>query len=505
MRGFIRPRIAAARAGARISHGMLIGDAVAAFIEREHLLTAGQRVVAGVSGGPDSLCLLDCLDRLGFPVLVAHLDHGLRPHSWRDAEFVLRMARARGLPAIVERVGPPGLRRRGVSVEEAGRLARYRFLVRVAREAGAQVVATGHTADDQAETILMHFLRGAGVHGLRGMLPRTPLGEWASLEAAQGITLIRPLLESSRSQTEAHCRAAGLRPHRDATNEDTTYFRNRLRHKLLPALEGYNPKIRQALRRTGDVMRREAELLDEVLTAVEPSVFAPGAAGAIAIRRAALLAQPIGLQRALLGRGALRLAPGVRDFGYEAVELARARLGQRAVGRRTALPGGLELLDQGDIVLLVARGAELQYPGFPQLVTHEAVLIQPPAQVRLRSGLLIVSPEVEPPPLATGPRVPGLTEAVWLDRAQLARQLSVRPPRPGDRMRPLGMDGHRKLADIFNSLRVPAGARRNWPVVLSGDDIVWLAGLRMGHEARLTPQTRTAVQLRVELTERASE
>jgi tRNA(Ile)-lysidine synthetase-like protein len=210
------------------------------------------------------------------------------------------------------------------------------------------------------------------------------------------------------------------------------------------------------------------------------------------------------VQRALLGRAAHRLAPGLRDFGFEAFELARSRLQQRRVGRRTALPGGLELIDEGERVLLHAGGVAPGYPAYPQLATLEPTPILPPARIPLRGGALIVSAEAEPPADLSRAASAGLTGAVWLDGARLEPQLVVRPPRPGDRMRPLGMRGHRKLADIFNSLHIPAGARRHWPVVTSGDEVVWLAGLRIGHEARLTAGTRTAVQLRVELAEEAS-
>jgi tRNA(Ile)-lysidine synthase len=484
---------------------MLIGDQVAAFIARERLLAEGERVVVAVSGGPDSLCLLDCLRRLGYRLRVAHLDHCLRPGSWRDAEFVLRLAREWGLPAIVERAAPGEWARRGVSLEEAARQARYAFLVRAAREWGADAIATGHTADDQAETILMHILRGAGVHGLRGMLPRTPLAEWAEPAGAEGMVLIRPLLSTWRSQTEAHCRAAALRPRRDATNDDMAFLRNRLRHQLLPGLERYNPRVRQGLTHTGEVMRREAELLDGLLTAVEPLLVRGQRDGTLVVQRRAFAAQPIAVQRAMLARAAHRLAPSLRDFGFEAVELARARIAQQRVGRRTSLPGGLELIDEGNEVRLIVGGAEPAYPAYPQLASAEPAAVQLPARIRLRNGALVISDELEPPAIIPSRGSGGLTKSAWLDRARLESELVIRPPLPGDRMQPLGMRGHRKLVDIFSSLHIPAGARRAWPVVTSGEDVVWLAGLRIGHAARLTDGTRTAVQLSVELGEGTNE
>ena len=483
---------------------MLIHEDIATFIARERLLTAGQRVVVAVSGGPDSLCLFDCLHRLGYDLRVAHLDHGLRRASWRDAEFVLALARQRGIPATAQRLTPRAWRRKGLSIEEAARLARYRFLATAAREWGAQTIATGHTADDQAETVLMHFLRGAGVHGLRGMLPCTALRAWAEVPEAEGLTLIRPLLTAWRTQTENHCHAAGLRPRRDPTNADPAFFRNRLRHALIPELERYNPRVRQVLARTGEVLRAESEQLDEIVEAAEPTALRFREDGTVAIDRHPFLVQPLAVQRALILRAAHRLAPGMRDFSFRSVELARARLGERSVGRRTALPGGLELLDEGDGLLLVPTAIEARYAGYPQLTTPEAALVRLSARLPLRDGALIVS-NGRAPSASQRRSPPGLTEPLWLDKARLESELVVRPPRPGDRMRPLGMQGHRKLSDIFNSQRIPAGARRRWPVVISGDRVVCLAGLRIDNDVRLTSTTRDAVQLRVELTEGASE
>jgi len=475
---------------------MLIGERVAAYIARERLLAPGERVVVAVSGGADSLCLLDCLDRLGYPIVVAHLDHRLRRGSWREALFVLSQARRRGLPAVVERADTARLLQRGASLEEAARELRYRFLVDVARQVGANVIATGHTADDQAETVLMHLLRGAGVHGLRGMLPRTSLGSWVGLRAAEGIDLIRPLLATWRAQTEGHCRSAGLRPRRDPSNLDRTFFRNRLRHELLPTLETYNPRTREVLVRTGEVMRREAALLDEIVEAVEGRVLRPAGPAVVALARDEFLAQPAALQGLLVTRAAGRLIPGLRDFGFEAVETALERLRDRAPGRRASLPGGLELLDEGARVVLVARGGAPALDGLPQLPADGPLRLPIPGAIALRSGGRLAASRVSRPPgsFREAP-IGGITRRVWLDGDRLSSELIVRPPRPGDRMQPLGMRGRRKLADIFNSLHVPPSARARWPVVVSGDEIVWLAGLRLAHTVRLTSSTRRAVSL----------
>jgi tRNA(Ile)-lysidine synthase len=203
-------------------------------------LTGRHRLVVAVSGGPDSLALLHLLSRRELHpaanLVVGHLNHQLRPSAAADATFVAETAAAWGLECHTESVDVAGLARRdGLSLEEAGRGARYQFLARLAHAVGAAHVAAGHNADDQAETVLMHFLRGAGLSGLRGMRPAGPL------PGDPAITLLRPFLTTGRAEIEAYCQEHGLAPLTDASNTDTTYFRNRLRHELLPYLAGYNP------------------------------------------------------------------------------------------------------------------------------------------------------------------------------------------------------------------------------------------------------------------------
>ena len=233
-------------------------DLVRRYAERYALWSDGESVVVGVSGGPDSLCLLHLLRRLApeshLTLHVAHLNHGLRgAEAEADAQAVAELAAGWGLPYTIGRADVPSLAAETrASIEEAARQARYDFLQGVARAAGAGTIAVGHNADDQAETVLMHFLRGSGLAGLRGMLPRTALG--------QGF-LISPLLETPRDRVEAYCAAHGLQPRRDLSNADTTIYRNRLRHELLPLLEGYNPAIRQVLGHTAGVLAGDHEVV----------------------------------------------------------------------------------------------------------------------------------------------------------------------------------------------------------------------------------------------------
>ena len=216
-------------------------------------------LLVGVSGGPDSLCLLDVLRRLDYRLVVAHLDHGLRPESADEALAVQRLAESLGAACVVERQDVSAFAEmHGISLEEAARSVRYRFLFEQARLYEAQAVAVGHTADDQVETVLMHLLRGAGLSGLRGMAYRSLPNTWS-----QDIPLVRPLLGTWREEVLAYCHANALQPHLDSSNLDIRFYRNRLRHDLIPYLKNYNPRVHEVLWRTARVLSDDYAVLEQ--------------------------------------------------------------------------------------------------------------------------------------------------------------------------------------------------------------------------------------------------
>ncbi|HLF00399.1 MAG TPA: tRNA lysidine(34) synthetase TilS, partial [Anaerolineales bacterium] len=346
---------------------------IKAYISRHNLLTRGETLAVGVSGGPDSITLLHLLTRLrdeyDLKLIAAYLDHGLRAESGRDAEFVARTAGAWGVATEIERVDVAVLAKtEHLSIEEAGRTARYNFFARV-----ADTVAVAHNADDQAETVLMHFLRGSGMAGLRGMMPKST---WPMADGKL-LTIIRPLLPVPRTDIEAYLAQHQLDFVTDATNADRTFFRNRLRHDLLPYLEGYNANIREVLRRTADVMAGDYELLrglieeawDEVVILSAPEVreVSPGQTLAepetlrlrgsssrsaqgdmIKFKINRWRALPLALQRALLREAVHRLKPDERDADFTPIDAA-ARWAQTAESGHTAdLLGGLCLSVVGD-------------------------------------------------------------------------------------------------------------------------------------------------------------
>ena len=225
----------------------------------KHILTAKCKIrpeiplIVAVSGGPDSLSLLDILHRLEYRLIIAHFDHSLRPDSGSEAEIVRGIASQMDLQFIY---GKEDVRRYSdqnkLSIEEAARHTRYKFLIQQSKSFGAQAVAVGHTSDDQVETILMHFLRGSGLDGLRGMPYRSLPNAWS-----ERIPIIRPILELSRKQIIAYNESRNLTPTTDHSNLDTTFFRNRLRYELIPNLERYNPQIKRSILRMANTIQED--------------------------------------------------------------------------------------------------------------------------------------------------------------------------------------------------------------------------------------------------------
>lgn len=470
---------------------------VGASIREYGLLRRGQKVVAAVSGGADSLCLLDCLHRLGYRVVVAHFNHRLRPGSEADAEYTLHIAQRYSLPAVVasEDVRASA---RGRSLEEAARMARYRFLARVARENRARAIATGHTADDQAETVLLHLVRGAGPFGLRGIQPATEMHTWAGIPEGPPLTLVRPMLEVTHEEAVSHCAAQGLEPRLDPTNADPSFLRNRIRLELLPALETYNPGIRHVLERTARVMRDQSDLMGRLVEEAWPRVARSAGEGALALRVGPFARLPRALRSEIVRRGLSTLRPDARDFGLEDVERVLSVLEPGAGLRRASIGSGLEIEKFGAEAILHLVGAIPVFPQFPQLSSSRARSLRPPATVRLAQGWRLVARGIRlTPRLRKELSTNSDPHLAAFDAAELPGPLSLRPPRPGDRLRPLGMSGTTTIADLLIDRRIPRPARLLWPILVSGTTPIWAAQLRMGREARLTASSRRALLLQL--------
>jgi tRNA(Ile)-lysidine synthase len=449
-----------------------------------------QPLVVGVSGGPDSLCLLDCLHQLGLPMVVAHFDHQLRPNSAEDALKVAQMAAERGLP-FEQAAGDVMAfsRQEHMSVEEAARTLRYRFLFEAANRRAAQAVAVGHTADDQVETVLMHLLRGAGLAGLKGMQAVSTHEAWDAR-----IPLVRPLLNVWRSEIEAYCQECGLTPLIDATNQQTTYFRNKLRHELVPELQRYNPQVKEVLLRTADVLAGDWGVVEQAADQAWGEVLLEVLPGACVVDREKLRSLPIGLQRAILRRMLAALRPGLRDIDFETVERAVAFIAHPSRSRGLDLSQGLRLTWETGRLILAEPGVELVDQDRPRLPAGAELLLEPPGQILLEGGWRLLADSKAP----TGDVRSTAAWEAWLDGDALVYPLVVRPAGLGERFQPFGMQGRsQKMSDFWINAGVPRRNRASWPLVYSAGQIVWVPGYRIAESVKVTEASRQVVHLQM--------
>lgn len=469
---------------------------VRATILKYRLLAPGDRVIVGVSGGADSLALLHVLrslsDEFDWYLHVAHLNHQLRgPESEEDAEFVTALAREWKLPATIEARDLAAFARgERLSIEELARRARYAFLADVARQQNASAIAVAHNRDDQVETVLMHFLRGAGLAGLRGMQHKIEMrgvsfGLPESRVATQApLYLIRPLLDVSRAEIEQYCRENYLAPRVDRSNFDTMLFRNRLRHEVLPYLERLNPNLREVIYHSSIAIADDYDFLSPLIRN-EFMRVAQEQSGAIVFHRAAWSALHPALQRGTLRLGVQRLRSDLRDLGWVHIEQARRVALEKNAGAEVTLPAGLTLIvGYGTFVIAdSARGVPL--PDIP-LLHVKSLPVPVQGTVELPETNWILETEVT----TQKPEVNDRWTAV-LDFAMCRGERILRRRRPGDRFQPAGMNGHtRSLHDFMIDEKIERTVRALLPLLVVGERIVWVCGWRVDERARVTPYTR---------------
>jgi tRNA(Ile)-lysidine synthase len=450
------------------------------------LIAPNSRVLVGVSGGPDStalLLLLASLRRsLGFQLAGAHFDHGLRGArpAERERNAVRELCKQLDVPFSSGAGDVRTHARRGrLSIEEAARELRYRFLARAARAAHCDAVATGHTRNDQAETVLMRLLRGTGLRGLAAMAPSSA---WPVRTRGAAPRLLRPLLCLSCHETETVCRAAGIKPLRDPSNRSQSHLRNRLRRDLLPHLRRYNPRVEEALSRLAETAAGDIELLESLAAT---GVAGPATDGVVRIDRKALIALP-GALRAHVVRLAVGQLQGDTSGLSEQHIRAVFRSATGRPGTKLNLARGLSARTERGVIAfsinaaapkpLPPRPVDLPVPGAARLGAWriEAEMVRRPADLRQANGHL-----------------------AYLDAGAVG-QLLVRRRRHGDRFQPLGLAGTKKLQDFLVDAHVPRAERDSLPLVCDGQRIAWIVGHRPAEWAKVKPDSRSVVRLRAE-------
>ncbi|KPL76100.1 hypothetical protein ADN00_12220 [Ornatilinea apprima] len=461
-------------------------------LEQRCLLSRAQPLVVGFSGGADSTCLLLALLELGYPVIAAHFNHHLRESAAHDAQKAAELAQAAGAvfwlgEADVGRMA----REQSLSIEEGARKARYTFLFECARKAGAQAVAVGHHADDQVETVLMNFMRGAGPDGLAGMAYRVVLPEWD-----ETIPVVRPLLAAWRSEIEAFCSERGVEPVEDPTNRDVIYTRNRVRWDLLPFLEKLNPSAREAIWRTADILQADNADLEEADEAAWKEANIISGEGLVVLDWPVLAGFSLGRQRRIIRRALKKLRPGLKDIDYAAIERAVGFLRQPTRSRTMDLIAGIELRLEGSQLILCTAESVLPDSGLRLPAGEAARPLSVPGEVALEGGAYLRSAWRDP---GTGSARPASELEAWFDGDALQLPLLVRTRLPGDRLQPFGMGGQsQKLSDLMVNEKIAARLRGRWPLVCTQDQIVWVPGVRRSQCAQVTAKSKRILHLWIE-------
>jgi len=440
---------------------------VAETIRRRRLADRGDPVLLAVSGGADSVCMLYALlqlrDRLAITLSVAHLDHGIRPDSAADARFVLDLCSAIGVPCYQERADAVGRSSQtGMSLETAARDLRYDFLVRVAKEHEINVIATAHTRDDQAETILFRLVRGSGPRGLSGIPYQ---------REHNGIRIIRPLLDCPRQQVVDFLNEIDRPWREDSSNSDVRFTRNRIRNQVLPYLEAnLNPSVREALVRTAEILSEEERWLESLTRDALGRCADPQGGGGLDVE--ALKALDLALLRRVIRHWLRAAGIPMGDVDFDTLESATALL-VRGAGTSPVCDGWV--VRRSAATLELAKAEEVVAP------TPFRVRLNVPGRTVIKSVGIAV--DVSDDTGFERSESAGIGEypvTGWIDRSAVGcDEVFLRNWRPGDRTEPVGMSGSVKLQDLFVDRKIPREKRGVVPLVECRDQIAWVPGYRV--------------------------
>jgi len=493
---------------------MTILEKVKDTIAKYGMLKSGDKVLVCVSGGADSVALLHILNSLageiGISLHIAHLDHMIRQReSYEDMLFVQRLARVLSIPVTVSRINIPQIiKERGSSLEDTARDERYGFFLKVASKIKANRIATAHTMDDQAETVLMRLLRGSGVTGLRGIPPKRKAGS---------ATIIRPVIRIWRSQIEGYLKENNIDFRYDSSNLDTGILRNRLRLKLLPLLKkDYNPNISEVLANIAENLNDTFEYMEKEARSAFLDSMERTHQGEVVLSLNKLFKKSLAIQKEVVRMAIKELKGDLNRITYSHWQDIESLIEEKSTGASLDLPDGIRCIKEyGRLIFCKGKG-KVPIPwrgGFP--LQKGAFPVQLPGPLAGRVPTITDIPEMGLE-VATrillrngkklSKRLNGKT-AAFFDLDKIVLPLALRYKRDGDRFVPLGMKGSKKLKDLFIDEKVPRGMRERMPVVVTGympqsnlgvhEKIIWVPPLRIADEVKVTGETKRVLKMSI--------
>ncbi len=453
-----------------------------------------REILVGVSGGPDSLCLLHGLLKKNCIVVAAHFNHHLRPEVDQEAEFVRKRAESWDVPFLLGEAEVGTFAEDfSLSVEEAARDLRYRFLFSEASRRNVQAVAVGHTADDQVETILMNIIRGSGFQGLTGMSPYSLPNQWS-----ETIPLARPLLSVWNEEIKAYCQRNQLSPVYDPSNERLEYRRNRIRHQLIPLLEEYNPNIREKIWQLADILSEDFAILEERTHKLWEETLQEKGPGYRAFSRKDLRELSTGDQRRLIRRTLMDLRPQLDQVNFEHIERARSFIENPTRLGTDNLVGKTQIKLREKTIYFLTWEVEIPLDDYPQLEEGQRLSIPSPGQVDLGKGWVFKLQIITELDEGEWEKILDNQDPyqAWLNGDRVDFPLHLEGRKTGERFTPLGMDeGRWKLSDVMINEKIPKDAREKWPILRADGQILWVPGCQIAHSARVTEKTGKVIHV----------
>ncbi|AZK45525.1 tRNA lysidine(34) synthetase TilS [Paenibacillus lentus] len=461
--------------------------------EEERLWSPGDRIVVAVSGGPDSVALLYIMHAIakrmnqGFSLICAHINHGFRPEeSLKEAEFVRGLAKQLDLPFELGNLDIPSyIEQSGKSPQLAAREKRYEFLHEIARKYGAAAIALAHHADDQAETVMMRILRGSGSSGLAGMRMK---------RCERNVNLIRPLLRIYKAEILQACRESGIPYCIDSTNLQNKYVRNAIRLDVLPFLGQYNGQLAESLNRIAETVGEDDDYMQQVTNQVYQELVTSNG-GDLAFEIGRFTSLHAALQRRLIKLILNYLPCGMEEIDF--VKIERVRQGAMQSTPTTwslDLGGGLQCVREYDTIRFIPNAA-----GVNDSLRYTYRVDRVPAEVAIQGlGTNLLFTQTAAGQDAVSAMAHGNDRAVF-DADELVYPLTVRSRQPGDTMKVLGLNGTKKVKDIFIDEKIPPSLRSRIPIVTDGlGQILWIPGIRRSSIAPVRQHTSSVVLMTID-------
>jgi len=461
-------------------------------VKRYGMLSKGEKVILGVSGGSDSVFLLHFLHHLSkrYPLTihVAHLNHGFRKEAEREADFVRGISEGLGVPITLRTIDVPSYaEEKRLSRQEAAREVRYSFFKEVADEIGANKIALGHTSDDQAETFLMRMIRGAGAKGMGGIHPCSEFTVHGS-----GFTIIRPLIEIGRREIIDYLRDKGIPFIEDPSNITPVYLRNRIRNELIPLIEkNYNPKVKEGFVRSAEILREEDSFLEAYTKNLLPGLIRLRKNGRIEISLNPFLDLDRAIQRRIVRISLEGLRGNLKGYSMDHIDKVIDSIASGRTGRRLNLPKGIIVQRDYDILSFYLKEtipyAEESCPKGYNLII--------PGVARIPEFGLTLHTEIREQPF----KLEKKRMQAAFDLEKIHGRLEIRKRREGDIFFPSGMGGKsKKLKRYLIDEKIRRDERDRIPLLVAGGDILWVIGYRQDERYKAGEGTRKVLIIEAE-------